>query len=73
MASPALEPKKGNTTAIHLIGESYDELKAIFDQLAQGADLDERTFKELRPVPFGVYGQITDKFGVSWVFRASRS
>lgn len=69
MASPVLEPKPGNTTAIYLVGESHDELKPIFDKLSAGADRDKRTFMELHVMPFGEYGQLTDKFGVSWIFR----
>lgn len=69
MASPILEPVQGNTTAIYLTGNSYSELKPIFNSLANGAEKDERTFMELREVPFGVYGQFIDKFKVSWVFR----
>src|SRR5439155_11260354 len=37
MASPALEPKLGNTFAIFVVGGTYDELKAVFDKLAEGA------------------------------------
>lgn len=69
MASPMLDPKPGNTTAIYVVSETQPELKEVFDKLAEGADMDQRTFMELRPVPFGVYGQLTDKFGVSWIFR----
>ncbi|MBC7904491.1 MAG: VOC family protein [Gemmatimonadaceae bacterium] len=72
MASPALEPKQGNTTAIYLTSETGAELSPIFKLLAEGAEQDQRTFMELRPMPFGVYGQLTDKFGVSWVFRAEK-
>ena len=70
MASPMLDPKPGNTTAIYLASENHSELKTVFDKLAVGADQDKRTFMELSPVPFGAYGQLTDKFGVSWIFRA---
>ncbi|MCF0059087.1 VOC family protein [Dyadobacter sp. CY356] len=73
MASPVFEPQQGNTTAIYLTGSSYKELKPIFDSLADGADKNEQTFMELREVPFGVYGQLTDKYNVSWVFRAEAS
>ena len=38
MASPAFEPKQGNTYAIFVIGGTYDELKAVFDKLAEGAE-----------------------------------
>ena len=73
MASPGLDPKPGNTTAIYLVGETQAELKEVFDKLAEDADKDQRTFMELRPVPFGVYGQLTDKFGVSWIFRGEKT
>ncbi len=72
MASPVLEPKKGNTFSIYLTGETRDELKNVFDELAVGADKDKRTFIELNEVPFGVYGQLTDKYGVSWIFRGDK-
>lgn len=72
MASPQLEPKQGNTFSIYLTGESYDELKKVFDKLAVGADKDNRTFKELENVPFGIYGQFTDKYSVSWIFRGNK-
>ena len=38
MASPAFEPILGNMTAIFVHGGTYDELKAVFDKLAEGAD-----------------------------------
>ena len=63
-----LQPKPGNTFSIYVSGGTYDELKVVFDKLAQGADKDERTFMELRNMPFGSYGQFTDKYGVSWIF-----
>jgi PhnB protein len=34
MASPKHEPKQGDTFAVFVLGEKYDELKAIFDKLA---------------------------------------
>ena len=69
MASPTLEPQPGNTFSIYLVGETADELQTVFDKLSDGADKDPRTFIELRDMPFGVYGQFTDKFGVGWVFK----
>ncbi|WP_460675041.1 VOC family protein [Larkinella ripae] len=72
MASPILEPKLGNTVSLYLVGESYHELKAVFDNLAEGADQDKRTFQDLHSVPFGSYGQLTDKYGVSWIFKGDK-
>ena len=71
MASPVLEPKQGNTFSIYLTGENYDELKTVFDKLAVDADRDTRTYQELASMPFGTYGQFTDKYGVSWIFRSA--
>lgn len=71
MASPALEPKQGNTFSIYLTGETYDELKPVFDKLAVGANKDTRTFMELNNASFGVYGQFTDRYGVAWIFRGA--
>ena len=72
MASPTLEPHQGNTVSLFIVGESYRELKTVFDKLAQGADQDQRTFQALHAVPFGSYGQFTDKYGVSWVFKGGK-
>ena len=73
MASPILEPIPGNTLSLFLVGESYQELKSIFDKLPEGADPDKRTFQELHSVPLGSYGQFTDTFGVSWIFKADKA
>ena len=70
MASPMYEPKQGDTTAIFVIGDAYDELKAVFDKLSKGADTDR--FQELHDLPFGTYGQFYDKYGVQWIFKGDR-
>ena len=38
MASPAFEPRQGNTYAIFVLSEAYDELRAVFDKLKEGAE-----------------------------------
>ena len=70
MASPAFDPKQGNTFAIFVIGGTYDELKAAFDRLAEGAE--EARFQELHDMPFGTYGQFYDKYGVQWIFKGEK-
>ena len=67
VASPSFNPIQGNTFAIYLTGKNYDELKVVFDKLAVGAD--KKGLQELHDVPFGVYGQFYDKFGIQWIFR----
>ena len=71
MASPDFDPVQGNTYAIFITGGAYDELKTIFDKLRDG---DKNTrLQELHDMPFGVYGQFYDKYGVQWIFRGDRS
>jgi len=70
MASPAFEPKQGNMTAIFVVGEAYDELKKIFDKLAEGAEKDR--FQELHEMPFGTYGQFYDRYGFQWIFKGDK-
>jgi len=70
MASPAFEPILGNMSAIYVVGAGYDELKAVFDKLAEGAD--KERFQELHDMPFGTYGQFYDKYGVQWIFKGDK-
>lgn len=67
---PTREPLKGNTTAIYVNGDQYDELSPIFHKLREGAADD--LLVELREMPFGLYGRLTDKYGVEWFFRGER-
>ena len=67
MASPALEPVHGNTFAIFVIGGAYEELKAVFDRLKEGAQ--GQWFQDLHEMPFGIYGQFFDRYGIQWIFR----
>ena len=70
--SDALQPKQGNTVSIFVVGNTYQELKVVFDKLSAGADHNKTTFIEIQDMPFGCYGQFTDKFGVSWVFKGDK-
>jgi len=70
MASPQYEPHPGDTTAIFVIGGAYEELKAVFGKLAEGAEKEK--FQDLHDLPFGTYGQFTDKFGVHWIFKGDK-
>jgi len=67
MASPALEWKQGNSSAVFVSGGAYEELKRVFDKLAVGAE--KSRFQELHEMPFGMYGQFYDKYGVQWIFK----
>lgn len=70
MASPGFEPKQGNTYAIFVVGNTYGELKTIFDKLKDGTN--NTRLQELHDLPFGVYGQFYDKYGVQWIFKGDR-
>ncbi len=70
MASPAFEPKQGNTFAIFVIGGTYDELKTVFDKLSDGAN--QEWFQELHNMPFGSYGQFFHKYDVQWIFKGEK-
>jgi PhnB protein len=66
MASPALEPVRGNMSAVFVTGDTA-ELKPVFGQLSVGANREH--FQDLHEMPFGIYGQFYDKYGVQWIFR----
>jgi PhnB protein len=68
MASPTLEPKLGNMSAIFVIGTEVGELKIAFAKLANGAQ--KQSFQELHEMPFGLFGQFYDRYGVQWIFRS---
>jgi PhnB protein len=64
------KPKQGNTVAMYLNGGTYEELRVIFDKLADGAD--SELLDDLRALPFGSYGHLADKFGVHWFFQGEK-
>jgi PhnB protein len=64
---PTRARRPGNSPAVYLSGGTYDELRAIFDRLAEGADPD--LLDDLRDLPFGSYGHLADRYGVHWFFR----
>ena len=70
MASPEFDPVQGNTSAIFVIGETYEELKTIFDKLKDGNN--NKRLQELHELPFGIYGQFYDKYGVQWIFKGDK-
>lgn len=63
---PSEQPIQGNTVCLYISGGSAEETRLLFDRLSAGA-------KEAEPLveqPFGLYGAITDKFGVRWMFHS---
>jgi uncharacterized glyoxalase superfamily protein PhnB len=43
----------------------------IFDRLRDGADA--KFLVELCEMPFGIYGKLTDRYGVEWFFRGAKA
>jgi PhnB protein len=68
MASPEFDPVQGNTFAVLVSSESGEELTAIFDRLRDGSH--NTRLQELHEMPFGLYGQFYDRYGVQWIFRS---
>jgi PhnB protein len=66
MASPAFDPLQGNTFALYVVGEGYDELKAVFDKLADGAD--RQQFQELHELPIEHMDSFTTDMAFSGFF-----
>ena len=69
MASPEFDPVPGNTFAIFVTGNAAEEMKKIFDRLKDGKN--NTRLQELHEMPFGLYGQFYDKFGVQWIFKCT--
>lgn len=67
---PTRTPLQGNTVGLYLNGGTYQQLRDIFDTLANGADPD--LVDDLHELPFGTYGHLADKYGVHWFFQGER-
>jgi PhnB protein len=61
------KPVRGNTVCLYLSGGTLQELKAFFEKLSEEADV----IDPLKEAFFGVYGAVTDKFGVRWMFTTA--
>ena len=61
-------PVRGNTVCLFLSGGTFEELKALFDKLSQGANVTN----PLKEVFFGVYGALNDRFGMRWMFQTNK-
>jgi PhnB protein len=69
--APDFEPLQGNTSAIFITGKNHQELQPVFDKLKDGEN--NTRLQDLHEMPFGVYGQFYDKYGVQWIFRGGSS
>lgn len=70
MADPQYEPVLGEMFAVFVTG-NFDEVKAVFDKLAVGAEKDR--FQELHEMPFGMYGRRMINFtGIGYLWRTKK-
>lgn len=56
---------RGNTACLYLSGGTFQELKALYERLSEGAEITD----PLREQFFGTYGALNDRFGVRWMFH----
>jgi PhnB protein len=61
-------PVRGNTVCLFLSGGTPTELKELFEKLSAGADVTD----PLKPMFFGTYGALNDRFGVRWMFAGNK-
>jgi len=62
-----LGPVRGNMSAVFVTGPADAAFRAAFERLTRGAQA--RHLQELHQMPFGLYGQLYDRYGVQWIFR----
>lgn len=68
---PVHKRQQGNTSAMYVTGAGVEELSVLFQKLREGAD--QEFLVELQPMPFGIFGRFTDRYGVEWYFRGEQS
>jgi PhnB protein len=64
---PDRTPIQGNTVCLYLSGGTFQELKALFEQLSEGAQVTDPLSEKF----FGTYGALNDRFGVRWMFQTN--
>jgi PhnB protein len=62
---PDQTPIRGNTVCLFLSGGTFEELRALFERLSEGAKVTDPLKKQF----FGTYGALDDRFGVRWMFQ----
>ncbi len=69
MASDEMGPeraKNGNAITLTIMGSSKAEIEPIFTKLSAGGTVNTPLTEEF----FGTFGDLTDKFGIEWMFQA---
>jgi PhnB protein len=70
MASDMFEgkPETGNMMSLCLVSDNLEELKSWFAKLSAGGKVGH----DLKVEFFGTFGDLTDKFGVDWMFQSDQ-
>ena len=63
VAGPELRP--GNDVFLCMVCKSKEEIETLYSRLSQGG----KATTPLRQEPFGIYGDLADKFGIHWMFQ----
>jgi PhnB protein len=72
MASDMMGPgelTKGNAITLCINGGTKEELQGFFTKLSEGGTVSHPLKEEF----FGTYGDLTDKFGINWMFQADNA
>lgn len=56
---------RGNTITLCLVCSSKEEIETFFSKLSQGGKIGQPLKEEF----FGMFGSLTDKFGMNWMFQ----
>jgi PhnB protein len=62
-------PIEGNTITLCLICSSKEEIHTFFSNLSSGGEIGH----PLEEVFFGTFGELTDKFGMNWMFQFDKN
>ena len=53
--------------SMYISGGAASDTRTLFHKLSEGADVTDALTEQ----PFGLYGALSDKFGVRWRFHAA--
>lgn len=65
---PSESAVQGNTVCLYLQGGKPEELRAVFKRLSAGGTVTD----PMKLQTFGLYGSLTDRFGVRWMFQTDQ-
>jgi PhnB protein len=63
-------PRQGNTVCLYISECTAPDLSEYFGKLSEGAD--PAVLDPLVEMPFGLYGALTDRYGVRWMFQGEK-